>query len=326
MFKPALKAIAILIALTALLPLQAQAQHLLYQKPKVKIVATTSQIADIIHNITGDHMQVTTLMGSGIDPHLYRPTRSDLFALKSADIIVYNGLNLEAQLQGVISKMAETKPVISVAKALNKKDLIFEEEETFDPHIWMNVNNWSRSIDPILETLQTFDERNAVAYGEAAKAYRKKLDKLDYNIQVAIATIPRDKRILITAHDAFGYLGQAYGMAVVGIQGLSTESEAGLQRIESIIDTIIKHDISAIFTESSVDDRNIEAIIEGVKARNHHTFIGGDLYSDAMGEKGSFADNYIGMMVHNVSIISEALGGSSKSLDSYRKDAILNQQ
>lgn len=326
-FKIFFRIVACLVVLFNVLPLQqAEAQDLLYNKHKLKIVTTTGHIADLVRNIVGDRMDVEALMGTGSDPHLYRPTRSDLVKLRRADIVFYNGLHLEAQLTDVFKKLADTRPnsVIAISTALDDKDLIYDEgaSYTYDPHVWMNVNNWAQVIDLVLKTITPFDEPNSDLYKEAAAEYREKLDKLDYRIQVAIATIPRNKRVLITAHDAFGYLGQAYGMAVLGVQGLSTESEAGLKRIESMIELIVDRGIEAVFTESSVDDRNIKALIEGAAARNHHVFEGGELYSDALGPEGSFGDNYIGMMVHNVSLIAEALGGDSKALDDYRKAAL----
>lgn len=293
------------------------AQQQLYVK-HMKIVTTTGQIADLVRNVVGEHIEVESIMGTGTDPHLFRPTRSDLATLRNADIIFYNGLHLEAQMADVFKKMAKVKPVVAIASALPRNDLISGQQTAFDPHIWMNVNNWARSIDLIIETIADYDEANVAAYEEAGAAYKEKLNHLDYKIQVAVATVPREKRILITAHDAFGYFGRAYGVAVMGVQGLSTESEAGLQHIENLVDIIVKRRIKAVFAESSVDHRNIEALIEGAAARGHVVKLGGVLYSDAMGPEGSMADNYIGMMVHNVDTIARALGGDDMTFTDYR--------
>ncbi len=307
------------LALATLFSNAAFAQRELYIKGTT-IVTTTAQVADLVRNIVGDHMKVEALMGTGTDPHLYRPTRSDLVRLRKADIIFYNGLHLEAQMVDVLKEMGKTKDVVEIASALPQKDLIYGTQKVFDPHIWMNVNNWAQSIGLVVDTVSEFDEGQREFYVAAGAAYRKKLDHLDYKIQVAMETIPRHKRILITAHDAFGYFGQAYGVAVLGVQGLSTQSEAGLKHIESLVDIIVKRKIEAVFAETSVDQRNIDALVEGAAARGHMVVIGGALYSDAMGAEGTMADSYIGMMVHNVDMIAVALGGDKGTFSEYYRE------
>jgi len=305
-----------LLFLTLSLSGAAFAQQQLYIK-KTKIVTTTGHIADLVRNIVGENMEVEALMGTGVDPHLWRPTRSDLVKLKKADIVFYNGLHLESQMSTLLKDLAKTKSVLAISSVLPSQDLIQKQNKIIDPHIWMNVNLWAQAIDLVVDVVSDFDEERRDKYEAAALAYRKKLDHLDYRIQVAVSTIPRKSRILITGHDAFGYFGQAYGLAVLGVQGLSTESEASLYHIENLVDIIVKQNIHAIFVENSVDKRNIQSLIEGASARGHNVKIGGSLYSDSMGAKGSFADTYIGMMVHNVATITASLGGDTNEFSDY---------
>jgi len=312
-------------ALPGLVLSEAHAQDSLYRPNNLKIVTTTGHIADLVHNIVGEYAQVESMMSTGSDPHLFRPTRSDLLLLKEADIIFYNGLHLEAQMGDVLERMGETKPVIALSSTLPLEDLIHEGEKVYDPHFWMNVNYWAGTIDLVVDTLTPFMPSREKQLSEAAEAYRQELDELDYKVQVAVASIPEEKRVLITAHDAFGYFGRAYGMNVIGIQGLSTESEAGIQHLENLIDLVIEHDIRAIFAETSVSPRNVEAIVEGAKARGHDIRIGAELFSDSLGPEGEPTDNYIGMMVHNVTAIAEELGGNASALKENRME-ILRQE
>ena len=275
------------------------------------IVTTTSQIGDLVSNIAGDTANVEYLMGTGIDPHLYHPTRADISKLMKADVIFYNGVNLEGKMEHLLEQLSKEKTAISIAGSLALHSLqTIDGEENYDPHVWMNVKNWITSGENVVSALSKFNPDDANKYEANNAAYTEKLKELDTFIQNALSTIPEQQRILITAHDAFGYLGSAYGIKVVGIQGISTESEAGLSKIEGLVDLLVTQKIPSVFVETSVGDHNIKAIIEGAQARGHDVQIGGSLYSDAMGSEGTDESTYIGMMKYNVNTITKALGGT----------------
>lgn len=277
----------------------------------IDIVTTTAQIADIIRNITRQDGYVTPLMGEGVDPHLYRPTRSDIVKLRRADMIFYNGLHLEGQMVDLLETMAREKPSVALAEELESSELIAGESTKFDPHVWMDVGAWIKATDVALIHLQKYKPEKAELFGQQAKPYIETLQALDNYARSSYGSIPEETRILITAHDAFGYLGKAYDFEVIGIQGISTESEAGLQRIETLVDMLVTKKVPAVFIETSVTDRNVQALIEGAAARGHRVKIGGELYSDAMGQKGAYTGTYEGMMDHNITVITNALGGSA---------------
>lgn len=279
---------------------------------KIQIVSTTSQIGDLVQNIVGETATVDFLMGTGIDPHLYQPTRSDTSKLNKADVIFYNGMNLEGKMEALLERLATEKNSFSVADHLYKKSIdVLETDKDFDPHIWMDVNNWVLASKKILAYLSELYPDHAAKFQKNHENYVGYLLGLHAHVQASIDTIAPSKKVLVTAHDAFGYFGSAYGIEVIGIQGISTESEAGLQRIEETVALLVERQIPAVFVESSVGDHNIKAIIEGANARGHDVRIGGTLYSDAMGEAGTAEGTYIGMMFHNVKVIAEALGGSA---------------
>ncbi len=279
---------------------------------KIKIVATTSQIGDLVQNIVGDSADVVFLMGTGIDPHLYQPTRSDISKLNQADVIFYNGLNLEGKMEDLFERLSASKKTFSVGDHLFKESLkVLDNEKGFDPHIWMDVQNWVRASDQIVSYLSELYPKNKDIYERHKDEYVGYLIGLHEHAQASMNSIAPSKKVLITAHDAFGYFGAAYGIEVIGIQGISTESEAGLKRIENTVSLIVDRNIPAIFIESSVGDHNIRAIVEGARARGHNVIIGGILYSDAMGDPGTAEGTYIGMIKHNVKTIAEALGGSA---------------
>lgn len=273
---------------------------------KLKVVATTGMIADLAQNIGGLQIEVTALMGSGVDPHLYKATQGDLRRLSRADIILYNGLHLEGKMQDVFEKMAHKKAVFPVSSLIPNSQL--RQHGHFpDPHIWFDLSLWQQAGQRVLQILQQQDPKNQQIYADNAKTYLNKMQQLHQWIQTKVLTIPEKQRILITAHDAFGYFGQAYGMQVEGLQGISTASEFGLQDIKQLKDIIVKNQIKAVFVESSVSPRFIQSLVAGVKAEGHSLSIGGELYSDAMGKSGTPTDNYFGMVKHNVNTIVDAL-------------------
>lgn len=281
-----------------------------------KIVCTVGMITDIVGNLAGDYAEVEGIIGEGIDPHLYKPTRGDVIKLNQADVVFYNGLLLEGKMTDVlISVASKGKLVKAVTEAiLEETDYLLEKDDGSaytDPHVWMDVSGWLRAIAVVAETLAAYDPENAESYRSKATVYADQLEALDAYAKVAISTIPKSQRVLVTAHDAFQYLGRAYSIEVRGIQGMSTESEAGVRDLEDLVDFIVERQIPAVFVESSVADKNVRALVEGARARGHDVIIGGSLFSDAMGQAGTYEGTYIGMIDSNVTTITNALGGQA---------------
>jgi manganese/zinc/iron transport system substrate-binding protein len=278
---------------------------------RLTVVATTGMIADAVREVGGELVEVQALMGPGVDPHAYRQTRSDIVAAAEADLVLWHGLYLEAQMEEFLLDLAGTKPVVAVAEGLPTNLLVGHDdyEGRFDPHVWMNPNLWSLVVLEIRDAMTEVHPEGGEAFRANAEAHLEELAALaEYTARV-LATVPAESRVLLSAHDAFNYFGSAYGFEVAGIQGISTESEAGLQRISELVDMLVARDIRAVFVESSVSDRNIRALIEGAAAQGHEVVIGGELFSDAMGEEGSYEGTYIGMIDHNATTIAAALGG-----------------
>lgn len=290
----------LLVAMMGLLSLQAQAQ--------LKITTTTGMIADLVENIAQDKAQVQALMGVGVDPHLYKATQGDMRKLARADIIFYNGLHLEGKMQAIFDKMARKKTVIAVTESLPKTALI-HHDALHDPHVWFDIALWQQVADKVAEVLMDQDKSNADFYRQNLADYQLKLNQLNQWVKAEINKIPQANRVLITAHDAFGYFGQAYGLEVMGLQGISTAGEFGLQDIKRLKEVIVARDIKAVFVESSVSPKFIESLVKGVQAEGKNLVVGGELYSDAMGIKGSETGHYIGMVKHNVNTIRNGLLG-----------------
>lgn len=278
---------------------------------KLTVVTTISQIADVVENVGGTAVEVNRLMGPGSDPHLYSPSAGDVTRLQNADVIFYNGLFLEAQMEDILEQLGEQKTVIPVAGTISPDLLLDSEdyEDEFDPHIWFDINLWSEATMVIRDTLIEADPENADAFTANADAYLAELSELDSWVESEISRIPADQRVLITAHDAFNYFGNAYGMEVMGLQGISTASEAGTADVQRLADFIADNKIRAIFVESSVSERNVEAVQAAVESRGWNVVIGGSLFSDAMGNSGTPEGTYIGMVRHNVETIVPALLG-----------------
>lgn len=276
----------------------------------LNVVTTTGMIADLTQNIGGDQVKVTSLMGTGVDPHLYKATQGDLRKLMKADVIFYNGLHLEGKMQDIFEKMARNKPVYAVTNNLPANQVIYHDGHS-DPHIWFDIKLWLLAGEHVLNTLIKHDPKNQTLFKENAARYFEKLTKLNQWTASQINSIPEQQRILITAHDAFGYFGQAYGLQVRGLQGVSTAAEFGLQDIKQLKDVIVANKIKAVFVESSVSPRFIQSLVKGVEAEGHSLKIGGELFSDAMGLANTPEGNYIGMVTHNVKTIVGALTGTS---------------
>jgi manganese/zinc/iron transport system substrate-binding protein len=280
---------------------------------KLRVVATTGMIADAARRIGGELVDVKALMGPGVDPHAYRQTRTDIVALAKADLVLWHGLYLEAQMEDFLVSLGQRRKVVAVAEALPKDLLLSHADYTdkYDPHIWMDPKRWTKIIVAVRDALIT-ERPDATALFEAnAVRHLEEVSKLAAYNERTLATVPAEARVLLTAHDAFNYFGEAYGFEVLGIQGISTESEAGLNRIRELVDLLVARNIGAVFVESSVSDRNIKALIEGAAAQGHTVRIGGELFSDAMGRDGTYEGTYLGMIDHNTTTITRALGGEA---------------
>ena len=278
------------------------------------IVATTGMVADVVRAVAGDRADVQGMMGPGIDPHLYTPTRTDIGKLIAADLIFYNGLLLEGKMTDSLIRAATSgKPVHAVTEMLDESRLIEPEsfEGLFDPHVWMDPSAWSLAVEAVRDAMTEFDPAGEDAFARNAEVYLAEVAALDEYAERVLASVPESQRVLVTAHDAFNYFGKRFNFEVVGIQGLSTESEAGVRDIEALVELLVSREIGAVFVESTVSDRNINALIDGAAARGHTVVIGGSLFSDAMGDPGTYEGTYIGMIDHNVTTIARSLGGEA---------------
>jgi manganese/zinc/iron transport system substrate-binding protein len=273
---------------------------------KLNIVTTTTMITDLVKNIGGDLIEVNGLMGAGVDPHLYKASEGDVSKLYNADIIFYNGLHLEGKLVEVFEKMESSSKIqVGLADALDENTLIGSEyfASNYDPHVWFDIEYFKLFAAKVAQVLSENDPEHSIQYAENEKTYRAKLDALQDEIRATIDSLPIQKRILVTAHDAFNYFGKAYDFEVVGLQGLSTATEAGVQDVQRLSSFIIDNDVKAIFVESSVPRRTIEALQQSVKSKGHEVVIGGSLYSDALGNPNTVEGTYIGMFRYNVNTI-----------------------
>lgn len=277
---------------------------------KTKIACTTTMITDMIQELGGDRVEVKGLMGSGVDPHLYKASEGDVLKLFNADLIFYNGLHLEGKLVDVFEKMkSQGKQAIALSDGLDQETLIGSEyfESSYDPHIWFDTDYWIQMAELATSKLIKQDPEGANFYRQNLIAYTSKINDLELQLEQKIKELPQDKRVLVTAHDAFNYFGRKYKFEVVGLQGLSTATEAGVQDVQRITQFIIDRKIKAVFVESSVPRRTVEALQAAVQAQNHKLEIGGELYSDALGSQGTEEGTYTGMYLHNVVTIVNAL-------------------
>ena len=276
---------------------------------RLAVVTTTGILADAVKNIVGDAADVQAVMGSGVDPHLYKATQGDLQLLTDAHMIVYNGLHLEGKMGEVLEKLSRYKTVVAAAEGIEQSGLrkSAQFKDAYDPHVWFDVSVWQQVVQHLSSELQKKDPKNAGLYRKNARQYLQQLADLHADVQQKIASIPEQQRILITAHDAFGYFGDAYGIQVRGLQGISTVSEFGLQDVSSLVNFIVDNNIKAVFVESSVSPKAIEAVMEGARDKGHQIKLGGTLFSDALGEAGTPEGTYAGMVRYNVKQIVSAL-------------------
>ncbi|MEQ6884454.1 zinc ABC transporter substrate-binding protein [Salicola sp. Rm-C-2C1-2] len=278
------------------------------------VVTTTGMIADVARNIAGECVEVEALMGPGVDPHLYEARASDIGRLRNADAIFYNGYSLEGQLGSVLSKLGERKMTLAVAPQSMVDDqlLMANEDDSYgvDPHLWMDPGRWVRIVPTLRSALQEVAPACSDAIKRRSKAYKADLEALDQWISDSIITIPDERRVLVTAHDAFGYYGDAYRLEVLGIQGISTDSEPAIADIRNVVDTVAERGIPSIFVESTISRRTVESVVQGAARQGHDLKIGAELYSDAMGESGTEAGTYIGMLRSNTEAVTRGLGGT----------------
>lgn len=275
----------------------------------IRAVATVGMVADLVRAVGGEHLVVEQLLGAGVDPHLYKASRDDVRAIVRADLVFYSGLMLEGKMLGTLQKVSLTRPVYAVTEGIPNDQVRGEGGDHVDPHVWMNVNLWIECLGEVERRLSEFDPIHADDYHRNATAFRQEMSSLNQYAINSIATIPAEHRIFVTSHDAFHYFGEAYHLDVMGIQGISTESEAGLRRVNQLVDLLVEKKVPAVFFESSVPQRSAEALVAGVKSRGHQIKIDGPLYSDAMGEAGTYEGTYLGMIDHNVTLVVKSLGG-----------------
>jgi len=277
---------------------------------KLNVVTTTSMLTDLVQNIGGDSIVVNGLMGAGVDPHLYKASEGDVSKLYNADIIFYNGLHLEGKLVEVFEQMdSSNKTQVALAEVLDKNELIGSDyfASNYDPHVWFDIDYFKQFAEKTATVLAQEDPTNAAFFQKNKMAYLAELERLETEVKTTIASLPKEKRILVTAHDAFNYFGKAYDFEVVGLQGLSTATEAGVQDVQRLSDFIIDKKVKAIFVESSVPRRTIEALQAAVLSKGAEVIIGGSLYSDALGNAGSVEGTYTGMFRYNVNTIVNSL-------------------
>lgn len=273
----------------------------------IRVVATTGMVADLVTHVGGGFVEVTPLMGEGVDPHLYKASTGDVAQLAGADVVFYSGLHLEGRMGDVLARLARRKPTFPVTDSLDRERLLKVGADQSDPHVWFDVGLWSQCAIDVERALADFDPTHASDYRRQAAAYRAELAALDDWCREQMAAIPSERRVLVTAHDAFHYFGRAYGIEVRAIQGISTQAEAGVGQINELVEFISRRKIKAVFVETSVSDRNIRALVEGCAEQGHRVEIGGQLFSDAMGRPGTPEGTYVGMVRHNVETIRRAL-------------------
>lgn len=279
-----------------------------YAQAKLQVVVTTNIVADTVRNVVGHAADVISLMGPGVDPHLYNATQGDLRTLSRADVIFYNGLDLEGRMGNVLAQMGRRTPTFAVTEYMTLDELLLDPDwATADPHAWFDLPLWKKAVLRVRDAMSEVDPANMSIYHANAERFMAEIDELHRWVEEQIATIPEEMRILVTAHDAFSYFGARYGIEVVGLQGLSTDTEYGLADVRNLVGLIIERRIGAIFAETSVSSHGIQAVIEGARAQGHAVQIGGELFSDALDAEGKPGGTYLGMIRHNVSTIVAGL-------------------
>ena len=302
--------VAVLLFLAGCGPVEAREQRVL-DGDTIRVVATIGMISDAVERVGGDRVEVDGLMGPGVDPHLYKASEGDLRRLERSDVIFFGGLHLEAKMADVLERISDQRATQAVTDAIPRDRLLTpaQFEGQHDPHVWFDVELWMYAVGQIRDRLATLDPGSAALYRQNTATYLAELESLDRYVAEQARRVPASKRVIITAHDAFNYFGRAYGFEVRGLQGISTAAEAGAGDVQSLARFIAERKIPAIFVESSVSPRTIEAVQEAVRSRGWDVRIGGSLFSDAMGSPGTPEGNYVGMVRHNVDTIVAGLLG-----------------
>ena len=281
---------------------------------KLRVVTTIGMITDIVKNVGGTRVEVTGIVKHGVDPHLYNPTPKDVQRLSSAHIIFYNGLHLESKMADVLAKMSEDTLTVAVTDTVDRNLLLTpaEYEGLYDPHLWFDVKLWMQAVGKVRAALSEFDTDNTILYRSNAERYLTKLMELDEYVKSQVERVPSQQRVLVTAHDCFNYFGKAYGFKVRGLQGVSTATEVGIADVQELATFIAERRIPAIFVESSISPRSLKAVKAAVESKGFNVEIGGQLFTDAMGNEGTLEGTYIGMIRHNIDTIVHALIGESE--------------
>ena len=276
---------------------------------KIRVVTTIGMITDVVKNVGGPRVEVTGMVEPGVDPHFYNPTPKDVQRLGSAHIIFYNGLYLEAKMGDILAKMSEDTPTVAVTDAVDRSLLLTppEYDGLYDPHLWFDVKLWMQTVEKVRDALSEYDADNTALYRSNAERYLTKLMELDEYVKSQVERVPSQQRVLVTAHDCFNYFGEAYGFEVRGLQGISTASEVSIADVQELATFIAERRISAMFVESSVSSRSLEAVKAAVKSKGFDVRIGGVLFTDAMGNEGTPEGTYIGMIRYNIDTIVHAL-------------------
>ncbi|WP_246246210.1 metal ABC transporter solute-binding protein, Zn/Mn family [Paenibacillus lemnae] len=274
---------------------------------KITIVTTIAQIAEPISVIGGDKVKVESLMGPGVDPHLYNATQGDIGKLDRADLILYSGLHLEGNMTKIFEQIGKSKSVLAISESLPKDQLLHDDKGAIDPHVWFDLDLWEAALNAAVEEMKAYAPEHAEEFEASKQRYFTELHNLQIEIQEKLSSIDPDQRVIVTAHDAFGYFGRAYDMKVVGLQGLSTEDEISVTDIDRTIDILMEHQVPAVFVETSINSKSVEAVIQGASSKGLDVKLGGELFSDAMGDQGTEEGTYIGMYRHNANTIYEAL-------------------
>lgn len=281
----------------------------------IKVTTTVNFLTDLARVVGGDRVEVTGLLGPGVDPHLYKASAGDVESLREADIILYGGLELEGRMGDLFEELEQTRPTVAVTRDIPEDALRrpSEFEGKFDPHVWFSVPLWRSAVTTTAEAFAELDPTHADDYRARAEAYLAELDELDAFVRRQVATIPEPRRVLVTSHDAFGYFGEEYGFQVAAIQGTSTVTEATTADIERVAATIADRGLPAVFIESSVPRQTIEAVLAAARERGQDARVGGSLFADAAGDDGTPEGTYIGMVRHNTTTIVEGLAGTPGS-------------
>lgn len=280
---------------------------------RIKVVTTTNFVTDLVEQVGGDRVDVAGLMGAGVDPHLYKASAGDVGRISDADVVFYVGLHLEAKMGEMLDKTADRRPVIAVGETLDEGDLLDPPSDLaaagaeYDPHVWFDTDLWSQTPDVVADTLAEMDPEHADEYHERADAYEAKIEAAGEDAEQRLATIPEQRRVLVTSHDAFRYLERRFDVEVQAIQGISTVAEATTGDIDRIADLLAKRDVRAVFVESSVPRKTIDAVVDAAERKGANVRVGGELFSDAAGDEGTPEGTYLGMFEHNVDALVEGL-------------------